>query len=746
MHSKRLFFAACGIAGILTNAVCALGANAVILGWNNLGMHCMDSDYSVFSILPPYNTIQAQLIVNGTLVTQPGYTNTYEAVADPDGSINSTAIGKGNFFDFDALIYGVDLPPDEGLAGWSLPGISNVPQAMLFEKTNVPAKDVAVKVNWFRAEGIPLSPYDNAMHKNPYPLMRLVARDANNNIIATNNIVLPISDEMDCRACHASGTDADATPSTGWVWSANPERDYRLNILQLHDDHQFASAPTLYSNALAQFGFNSQGLYRSVVADGRPVLCASCHISEALATPGFPGVLPLTAAGHSRHATVLDPELGIPLDSEANRAACYRCHPGSTTKCLRGAMGSAIATDGSMAIQCQSCHGKLSTVGNPNRIGWFQEPDCQGCHTGTATHNNGQIRYDSVFIDTNGTVRIAVDQTFATKANIPAAGLSMYRFSAGHGGLQCEACHGSTHAEYPSSHRNDNLANIQLQGHAGVMVECTACHVTMPVNSTTMTGGPHGMHPVGQSWVSGHGDRLEGQSKAICQTCHGTDYKGTVLSRVQADRTLSAFGTKTFWRGFEVGCYTCHNGPNSDHSNPNSAPIVSNVSSSTQCGTPVAITLHATDANSDALTLRVVSQPEHGSVGISNNVATYFPDPGFVGSDTFTFAARDGQTDSNLGTGTVSVTQGPFTISAQAHAPPTYNAKWAVPFVVIAAPVNVNAAPSVRLEFWRWFGARDKPISDARLRIIGQLRLDRDFEGTKRRVDGANHEQRNNYD
>ena len=44
-------------------------ATSTILGWNNLGMHCMDSDYSVFTILPPYNTIEAQLIVGGRLVT-----------------------------------------------------------------------------------------------------------------------------------------------------------------------------------------------------------------------------------------------------------------------------------------------------------------------------------------------------------------------------------------------------------------------------------------------------------------------------------------------------------------------------------------------------------------------------------------------------------------------------------------------------------------------------------------------------
>ena len=36
-------------------------ATATLLGWNNLGMHCMDSDYSVMSILPSYNTIEAQL-------------------------------------------------------------------------------------------------------------------------------------------------------------------------------------------------------------------------------------------------------------------------------------------------------------------------------------------------------------------------------------------------------------------------------------------------------------------------------------------------------------------------------------------------------------------------------------------------------------------------------------------------------------------------------------------------------------
>ncbi len=50
----------------------AVGGGYTLLAWNNLGMHCMDSDYSIFSILPPYNVVNAQLIdPNGNLVRSP---------------------------------------------------------------------------------------------------------------------------------------------------------------------------------------------------------------------------------------------------------------------------------------------------------------------------------------------------------------------------------------------------------------------------------------------------------------------------------------------------------------------------------------------------------------------------------------------------------------------------------------------------------------------------------------------------
>jgi len=385
--------------------------------------------------------------------------------------------------------------------------------------------------------------------------------------------------------------------------------------------------------------------------------------------------------------------LGITLDNSANRAACYRCHPGSTTKCLRGAMGSAVAADGSMEMQCQSCHGNMSTVGSINRVGWFMEPNCQSCHTGPATHNNGQIRYASAFV--GSTPRVPVDSLFATSTNTPAPGLSLFRFSQGHGGLQCEACHGSTHAEFPSSHDNDNLRDIQLQGHAGVMIECTACHVTMP---STVIGGPHGMHPVGQTWVNQHGDLIEGGSatRAQCQACHGLDYRGTVLSRAQADRQLVGVLSVQLFRGAQVGCYTCHNGPNSENANTNTAPTVANVVTNTLSGLPLSITLPATGTG---IAVRIVTQPAHGSVGLNGTTATYFSELTFIGADSFTYAAYDGAKNSTLGTVTIAIAQGAFSISAITHVPPNYPAGWPAPFAVIATPINIAAAPTYDWNF-----------------------------------------------
>jgi hypothetical protein len=249
-------------------------------------------------------------------------------------------------------------------------------------------------------------------------------------------------------------------------------------------------------------------------------------------------------------------------------------------------------------------------------------------------------------------------------------------------------CHGSTHAEYPSSHANDNVQSVALQGHVGTIAECSTCHAQVPAMTLN---GPHGMHPIGSQWVSDHHDAMDG-NRAKCQACHGLDYRGTVLSRSFAARTLSTkFGTKTLFRGATVSCYMCHNGPSTSGASPNRAPVAVNLSATTTAGVGVAISLSATDADSNPLTYRIVSQPANGTVSLSGRTATYYPFDGFVGAETFTYAAWDGSVDSNLATVTVTVTGQPCTISASASAPSSATVGTGVQFTASATASNCSS-------------------------------------------------------
>ena len=605
----------------------SLLASWKVIAWNDLGMHCTDGvDYSVFGILPPYNNIHAQVIdANGKLVRDASAIRvTYQAVADPAASINMTSAGKTNFWTYVNALFGASPAVDTGLAGKSMPGSGNLPQPMTFDTAS----------GWFTAEGVPITPYDDSGVKNYYPMMRVIVRDSSGAQLAQTDIVLPVSDEMSCSSCHGNTV-------------ASASLAMKPSILQLHDTRNIGD-PT-YTAALARAGYKPEGLL-ATAQSGTPILCARCHASNALPGTGYSGIESLTRAIHSHHASVPDPENGQTLDASSNRSSCYRCHPGATTRCLRGAMGRAVLANGELEIQCQNCHGSMSVVGASARNGWLEEPTCQSCHTGTATSNSGSIRYVDAFTSP-GVYRTAADATFATNGNVPAAGLSLFRFSKGHGGLYCEACHGSTHAEYPSTHVNDNVQPIAMQGHAGVIAECTACHATMP---STSNGGPHGMHTIGQQWVSQHADIAEHGSSA-CQACHGSDSKGTALSRTFGDRNLSAFGAKSFWRGYQVGCFTCHNGPGSDSTTRATTPSASPATAATRGTDAVNIALRGTDPGGSPVTLRVVSPPQHGTAGISGSTATYIAEPGFTGRDTFTYAASNGMVDSALATVTVDV-------------------------------------------------------------------------------------------
>ena len=91
----------------------------------------------------------------------------------------------------------------------------------------------------------------------------------------------------------------------------------------------------------------------------------------------------------------------------------------------------------------------------------------------------------------------------------------------------------------------------------------------------------------------------------------------------------------------------------------NEAPVAVGQSVSTLSSQSIAITLSATDANGDNLTYSVVTPPANGKVTLAGNVATYTPNAGYVGADSFTFKANDGKADSNVATVNINVVAGP---------------------------------------------------------------------------------------
>lgn len=392
----------------------ALADQYRLIGWYDLGMHCLDDTFDVFSILPPYNNLWAQLVrvlADGSkpvLVTD-GVVLEYSFVD------NSYSAGKINFWDNVEALFGVALAPNVGFAGNGLVG------------QMTPAGD------HFVAEGVPLTPYNDSTPstRQPYQQAHVVARDgATGQILTETTIVAPVSDEMNCPGCHYDGG-VEGIRTGNW----------RLNILTLHDQEEHTH-----------------------LVNSQPVLCSNCHASPALGKPGVPGVPSLSRAMHGKHAPDDDKSSALNTDSGfaqliawtqggqahtggaapsllGSRPAdegtndCYQCHPGPETQCLRDTMSS-------QGMWCTDCHGDMNAMASPNRQPWVDEPKCGTCHAPNYAENPGKL----------------------------------FRKSTGHGGLFCEACHNSTHAIPPSRLALDNQQVIALQGSADTLKDCTVCH------------------------------------------------------------------------------------------------------------------------------------------------------------------------------------------------------------------------------------------------------------------------------
>lgn len=88
----------------------------------------------------------------------------------------------------------------------------------------------------------------------------------------------------------------------------------------------------------------------------------------------------------------------------------------------------------------------------------------------------------------------------------------------------------------------------------------------------------------------------------------------------------------------------------------NSPPVAPDVSFGTEETATVEITLTAADPEGDDVDFTVVTNPTIGTMGGTPPFVTYAANEGFLGMDSFTYLANDGELDGNVGTISINVT------------------------------------------------------------------------------------------
>ena len=395
-----------------------------------------------------------------------------------------------------------------------------------------------------------------------------------------------------------------------------------INVLRLHDlqhgaryvstacdgvpanENCLNTAPAPCTiNAANPNGTNANCLTYKALELNQPAVCQTCHYTPALdlahvgpkAGPAGSEANGRNQVAHQSNSRVMHhnhgsitirdrngdpmfPDIPAPTQTTAgivtNQPArltaledsCYQCHPGTSVKCLRGAM-----FNGEML--CSDCHGSMLQVGNDfsknvsptspgafilakdfytnantPRVPWANEPGCGSCHTGdyssrvtgtglVTNTRDSKDNLDGIRLrqawrtgDAKATPIVPTNKRFAEPVvpasfgnftNPGAGNPQLYRVSTGHGGVMCEGCHGATHAEWPNANPNgnDNVTAMQLQGHVGTIADCTTCHGTSTPGGSNNLNGPHGLHRIAFNstpWSSSGTHKGPGETFSNC--------------------------------------------------------------------------------------------------------------------------------------------------------------------------------------------------------------------------------------
>ena len=201
--------------------------------------------------------------------------------------------------------------------------------------TTFPFGYTAREVNWFEAAGPPMTAFDDYGRENPWPLYRFQAHDNTGNVLASTDVVLPISGEANCGACHNAPIDGGNSAATDVL---------NGNVATVFDDPTFdVSSPLAVSLEYAA-DINLLRLHDlkhgTDLENSTPVVCQTCHYTPALdlaqvgpkgpADPDANGreqtnVRSMSNVMHRHHASVTDtdgnilcPSMPSPKDADGN--------------------------------------------------------------------------------------------------------------------------------------------------------------------------------------------------------------------------------------------------------------------------------------------------------------------------------------------------------------------------------------------------------------------------------------------
>lgn len=282
----------------------------VAFAWNNLGMHCYQTDYSQLLILPPYNVFWAQVVrrADDPSIVSQGLTASYSVpqVTKPEA--------KNNFWQY-AGAYGWNLQPGVGLTGKKI------------------ADTMDVAADHLIAEGVPVVDVNDAGTWDPYPFFVVDVQRGGATVAQTVNVA-PASTEMSCYLCHPGST-----------------------------------VPEVYANILQAHDRNNGTSFAQQAAAGKPVMCNTCHGDAAMGVMQNKGSShTLSGAVHTFHA---DKMVGSQLPANTCQAChpgpqtqCLRdamAQAGITCVDCHGTMqdlGDAGRTPWVNLPTCESCHGQ----------------------------------------------------------------------------------------------------------------------------------------------------------------------------------------------------------------------------------------------------------------------------------------------------------------------------------------------------------------------------------------------------